>query len=80
VETAARRIGGYLWESADDRRLIFLGADFAARAGGAPAYGADSPASVAGLFERTGDFRYRLAVPGSGGTLDIWELVAAPAP
>jgi hypothetical protein len=80
IETPARRIGGYLWDSADPRRLVFLGADFAPPARAAPAYGGSSSASTAGLFERIGDFRYRLAVRGATpGSLDVYELVAAPA-
>jgi hypothetical protein len=79
VDTPARRIGGYLWDSADPRRLVFLGADFAPPARAAPAYGS-APGSTAGLFERIGDFRYRLVVRGqAAGTLDVYELVAAPA-
>ena len=78
LETPARRIGGYLWESADSRRLVFLGAAFAPPARTAPPY-ATPGASTAGLFERIGDFRYRLIVRGSApGTLDVYELVAAP--
>jgi hypothetical protein len=80
IETPARRIGGYLWESADPRRLVFLGADFAAPARSAPAYGTNPAASTSGLLERIGDFRYRLTVRGQmAGTLDVYELVAAPA-
>jgi Domain of unknown function (DUF4893) len=80
IETPARRIGGYLWDSADSRRLIFLGADFAPPARTAPAYGAVPSASTAGILERIGDFRYRLVVRGqAAGTIDAYELVAAPA-
>ena len=79
VETPARQLGGYLWETNRQDRLVFLGAEFAARARSAPAYGDPGAVSTAGLFERTGDFRYRLVVRGPiPGTLDVYELVAAP--
>ena len=77
VETPARRLGGFLWETRGGQRLVFLGAEFAPRERTAPAYG--DPSSTAGIFERIGDFRYRLIVRGAvPETLDIWELVAAP--
>ncbi|HZF94702.1 MAG TPA: DUF4893 domain-containing protein [Allosphingosinicella sp.] len=80
LETPARRLGGYLWPAADARRMVFLGAGFSPPARTAPAYSAAPGVNTAGLFERTGDFRYRLTVRGpSPGTLDVYELVAAPA-
>ena len=80
LETPARRLGGYLWPSADGRRMVFLGAGFAPPARTAPAYSAAAGGNTAGLFERIGDFRYRLAVRGtSPGTIDVYELIAAPA-
>jgi hypothetical protein len=80
LETPARRLGGYLWPAADGRRMVFLGAAFAPPARSAPAYSGTPGGNTAGLLERTGDFRYRLTVRGtSPGTLDVYELVAAPA-
>ncbi|HEY0012549.1 MAG TPA: DUF4893 domain-containing protein [Allosphingosinicella sp.] len=80
LETPARRLGGYLWPSADGRRMVFLGAGFAPPARSAPAYSEAAGTNTAGIFERIGDFRYRLAVRGpSPGTVDLYELVAAPA-
>lgn len=79
LETPARRLGGFLWPTADRRRLVFLGAGFAPPARTAPPYSATPGANTAGLFERIGDFRYRLVARGAvPGTVDIYELVAAP--
>jgi hypothetical protein len=80
LETPARRLGGFLWPSADSRRLVFLGAGFAPPARTAPPYSAAAGGNTAGLFERVGDFRYRLSVRGPApGSVDVYELVAAPA-
>jgi hypothetical protein len=80
LETSLRPLGGFLWETGRNDRLVFLGAEFAARARSAPPYGDPGAISTAGLFERTGDFRYRLVVRGPvPGTIDVYELVAAPA-
>lgn len=79
LETPTRRLGGFLWPASDTRRLVFLGAGFAPPARTAPPYSATPGANTAGLFERIGDFRYRLAVRGAApGTMDVYELVAAP--
>jgi len=81
LETAPRRLGGYLWDSQDPERLVFLGAEIAPRAKTAPVYGEETPSSTAGILERIGDFRYRLVVRGNTpGSLDAWEMTAAPAP
>lgn len=80
LETPARRLGGFLWRSTDRRRLVFLGAAFAPPNRTAPPYSASPETSTAGLFERIGDFRYRLTVRGPvPGTADVYELSAAPA-
>jgi hypothetical protein len=79
LETPARRLGGFLWPTADPRRLVFLGAGFAPPARTAPPYSATPGANTAGLFERIGDFRYRLVVRGPApGSADVYELIAAP--
>lgn len=81
LETPARPLGGFLWETSEHGRLVFLGTDF--RPGGrtAPPYGEPGAISTAGLFQRIGDFRYRLVVRGPRpGTADVYELVAAPGP
>ena len=81
LETPTRPLGGFLWDGNRSDRLVFLGAEFGARARTAPPYGDPGAVSTAGLFERTGDFRYRLVVRGPApGTVDVYELVAAPPP
>jgi hypothetical protein len=81
LETPTRPLGGFLWDSNRSDRLVFLGAEFGPRAQTAPPYGEPGAVSTAGLFERTGDFRYRLVVRGPApGTVDVYELVAAPPP
>jgi hypothetical protein len=80
VEAGPRRIGGYLWEEKDNRRLVFLGA---AAPRGMPigGYGEDPARDTAGLFERIGPFRYRLALPLRGDNrLIVVELRPAPEP
>jgi hypothetical protein len=81
AEAPSARFGGYLWETADSKALVFLGG-VSAGAGRPPRAYRDDPASdVAGLFQRIGEFRYRLAVPsGPGGGVLVVELLAAPAP
>lgn len=78
LELGPRRIGGYLREEKDNRRLVFLGA---AGARGTPlgAYGDDRSRDTVGLLERVGPFRYRLALPWrSDNKLAVVELVPAP--
>lgn len=78
-QTGATRPGGYLHHDSDTR-LIFVGATARGREDVPPPYGTDPARNVSGVFERVGPFRYRLVVPwGSGGTLDLWELVPAAA-
>ena len=80
TETASSRLGGYLWEGKDSRRLVFLGSEMAAGAKRAAAYGEAPARDAAGILERIGDFRYRLAVPtrGAAGLL-VYDLTAFPA-
>ena len=79
LELGTRRIGGYLWEEKDNRRLVFLGATVPRAMPLAP-YGADRTLDTAGLFERVGPFRYRLSFPWRGDNkLVVVELVPAPA-
>lgn len=77
AEGGPERLGGYLWEEKDSGRLIFLGAAAAPRRP-LPAYGDDPAANAVGLFDRVGDFRYRLTLPGRAGSrLSVYELEPA---
>ena len=80
TELKGLRLGGYLWELKGGARLVFLGAAVAAGSKSAAAYGDDPARDTAGLFERIGEFRYRLALPDGppGAGLTVVELVAAP--
>ncbi len=78
VDAGPRRIGGYLWDEKDSRRLVFLGT---ANPRGAPVapYGEDRARDAIGLFERIGPFRYRLTIPSRGeNRLIVVELHPAP--
>jgi hypothetical protein len=78
-QTGDERWAGYFYLDGE-RRMIFLGANAADRA--VPGYGADPARDVAGVVERVGQHRYRIAMPWprGGGALDILELVpVAPA-
>ena len=76
-QTGSQRPSGYLWLDGARPRLVFLGS--MADNPGDPLipYGADRRRDLAGVFERVGDFRFRLVVPWprSGATLDVYELV-----
>jgi len=78
VEAGPERLGGYLFEGRGDTRLVFLGTA-ASRGGRLRGYGADPAADVAGVVERIGPFRWRLAVPSRDGRgIGLYELVPAP--
>lgn len=80
IEAGPRRMGGYLAEGRDNRRLVFLGSQ---NPRGMPigGYGADRMRDVVGLFERIGPFRYRLTLPPRGGDrLTIVEMHPAAGP
>jgi hypothetical protein len=81
ADVPARRVGGYLWTTRDGRRLAFLGGVIPAKGRPAAAYGEARATDAAGWLERIGEFRYRLALPGTApAALDVIELVAAPRP
>jgi hypothetical protein len=78
-EVPAQRFGGYLYETKTSRELVFLGATAGARGQSKVGYGEDPARDIAGQFERIGEFRYRLLVPGAAAPeLLVFELVAAP--
>lgn len=76
----SRRFGGYLWETRESHRLVFLGAGPASGRRTASAYGEDPGRDLAGRLERIGEFRYRLVlpVPGAEAQMQVLELSAAP--
>jgi hypothetical protein len=76
----SRRPGGYLFETEKSGRLVFLGSEALGTEEAPLAYGEDPARSMAGVFERYGDFRYRLVVPWPHGDskLDVFELIPLP--
>ena len=81
IEAGPERLGGYLFDDRTTARMVFLGAAAPRRSRSLPAYGEDRARDVAGVFERIGDFRYRLAVPSRDGSrIGLYELVPAPVP
>jgi hypothetical protein len=81
-QTGSRRPGGYLFDTEKTGRLIFLGSEALGTEENPGAYGEDPARSMAGVFERYGDFRYRLVVPWPRGEskLDVFELIPLPPP
>jgi hypothetical protein len=77
------RIGGYLWDQEGAAQLTFLGSSARGKGAHLPPYGKTSENGVPGVFERIGEFRYRLvlASPLLGGELAVLELrpVLGPA-
>ncbi|QHL90076.1 DUF4893 domain-containing protein [Sphingomonas changnyeongensis] len=82
-QTGSSRPAGRLWPDRPTR-LVFLGA--VARSGPAtvatPAYAENPAGDLAGLVERVGPFRWRLAMPypAPGIALHVYELVPVPPP
>ena len=70
------RIGGYLWEQEGATEITFLGSSARGRSSALPPYGAVAASDVPGVFERIGEFRYRLvlASPLLGGRMAVLEL------
>jgi hypothetical protein len=75
----SERPAGYLWDDEQPTRMIFLGS-LAPGVGGPVAYGEDRSRDASGIFERIGDFRFRLVILSRDGPgrLDVFELVPAP--
>jgi hypothetical protein len=79
-EVPGQRLGGYLHETRTSRELVFLGTAAGARGQAVLGYGEDAERDRAGRFERIGEFRYRLLIPGTAAPeLLVFELIAAPA-
>jgi hypothetical protein len=70
------RVGGYLWEQTGAPQLTFLGSSARGKTAALPAYGKVAESDVPGMFERIGEFRYRLvlASPLLGGQIAFLEL------
>lgn len=79
-QTGSQRPAGYLFDDASPHRMVFLGSMALGDREEARAYGADPQRDMAGVFERVGNFRFRLIIPWprSGATLDVFELVPNP--
>jgi hypothetical protein len=80
TELRGLRLGGYLWELKGGERLVFLGASVPPGARTPPPYGVVPLRDAAGIFERIGDFRYRLVLPepSPGAGFTVVEMIAAP--
>ncbi len=78
--SGSHRPGGYLWPDGD-KRMIFLGGTAERDGEGASAYGDDVVRNRAGVFERIGEFRWRLTLLGQPpvARLEVIELVPAVA-
>ena len=82
ADLAPIRIGGYLWEQEGAAQLTFLGSSARGKNVVLPPYGKTTENGVPGVFERIGEFRYRLvlASPVLGGQLALLELRPVVAP
>lgn len=80
--TGSDRPAGRLWPDGE-RRLVFLGATPRGPARSPPAYGDNRLTDEIGVFERTGDFQWRLVLLRGDAGLDVIEFVPdvpQPAP
>jgi len=75
-QTGSQRPAGRLWEDDDPTRLIFLGSLALGDEETPLAYGDNPKRDMAGIFERTGPFRWRLVIPWpqDGSKLHAYEL------
>jgi hypothetical protein len=76
-QTGTQRPGGYLWDTEATSRMIFLGSMALGNEDNPLPYGQNSARDMAGIFERYGDYRYRLVVPWprQDSKLDVFELI-----
>lgn len=79
-QTGSERPAGRLWEDDQANRLIFLGTLALGSEEAPKAYGADRSRDMAGVLERIGAMRWRLAIPypRSGAKLELFELTPVP--
>lgn len=75
-QTGTERPAGRLWEDDDATRLIFLGSIALGEKERNKPYGEDASRDMAGVVERIGPMRWRLALPfpRSGARLEVYEL------
>ena len=75
-QTGSQRPAGRLWEDNLPDRLVFLGSLALGDEETPLAYGDDPKRDMAGIFERTGPFRWRLVIPWpqDGSKLHAYEL------
>jgi hypothetical protein len=75
-QTGSQRPAGRLWEDDDPTRLIFLGSLALGDEEAPLAYGDNPKRDMAGIWERTGPFRWRLVIPWpqDGSKLHAYEL------
>jgi hypothetical protein len=76
-QTGTQRPGGYLWDTEATGRMIFLGSMALGNEDNPLPYGQNAARDMAGVFERYGDYRYRLVVPWprQDSKLDVFELI-----
>lgn len=79
-QTGSQRPGGYLWDTGNSKRLVFLGTTALGDEDMPLPYGKNSARDIAGVFERYGNLRYRLVVPWprDGSTLNVFEFIPTP--
>ena len=79
--TGTERPGGRLWRD-DGQRMVFLGAVPAAGNTTPSAYGDDAATDRIGIFERIGEFHWRLIfdAPRPGIAFDVLEMTPLPRP
>jgi len=66
--------GGWIYPDDVTTRYVFLGARQLRAGSSNLAYGKDVARNVAGVVERIGTFRWRLAIPGAADSLDVYDL------
>jgi hypothetical protein len=76
-QTGTQRPGGYLWDTEKTSQMIFLGSMALGNEDVPLPYGQNPARDMAGVFERYGDYRYRLVVPWprQDSKLDVFELI-----
>ena len=79
-QTGSQRPAGRLWDDDNRRRMVFLGSLALGSEEEVRAYGDDPQRDMAGIFERTAPFRWRLVIPWprDGSKLQVFELTPVP--